>query len=137
MNQEKWPRPKAMKIREIIERIDMCPCGTDAHWKVILEVLTEGENHTQNGFYRNEWFEFAAKVLDSWNLLEHGTGIGFAWLTEEGKLLLEFLRDFGTEGYDITDDTGHPLWSIEYSWTLDDDPADHYGRWAKLTARPN
>ncbi len=64
-------------------------------------LLERAEDHDKNGgFYDAEdaeytWLEFGAKVIDAAGLIEHGTGIGWAWLTEEGKLLLKFLREFG------------------------------------------
>ena len=119
---DKWPRAKAFRVRPIIDRLRLCGCGSDAHWECVIELLSEAEAHSGDtpvpgpGFYRDKWFEFGAKVLDSWELLDHGTSIAWAWLTEDGALLLEFLRDFGTEGYNFEGTTGHPLWSIEYGW---------------------
>ena|ERR1700760_4421404 len=129
---EKWPREKALCLRNIIQRMgSVCGCGNSTEFECILELLKEAENHTENGFYRDKWFEFAAKVLDSWDILEHGSSIGFAWLTEDGKLLLEFLNDFGTESYNMEDDSGHPEWAHEFGW--DTEPADwssdSYLRW--------
>lgn len=42
--------------------------------------------------------EFIADVMSSshWDLLEHGTGIGYSWLTEKGAKLLQFFGDFGS-----------------------------------------
>lgn len=119
----RWPRDKAAKVRAIIEHMNLCSCGSNTHWECVLELLSEAETHTKDGFYRDTWFEFGAKVLDSWELLEHGTAIGFAWLTDDGKLLLEFLRDFGT------DEDGHPVWASEFSWTEVENDDDWYGKW--------
>lgn len=127
---EKWPRAKALKLRAIRARLNLCGCGSSSHWQLISELLREAQSHTHDGFYRDPWFEFGAKVLDSWDLLDHGTGIGFAWLTEDGELLLEFLQDFGTEEPDMNDDSGHPFWSIEFSWTVDAKETDSYSEWA-------
>ena len=128
---EKWPRGKALKIREIIERLRLCPCGSTAQWDCILELLSEAETHTDRGFYRDKWFEFGAKVLGSWDLIDHGTGIGFAWLSDDGRLLLEFLRDFGVEDYCMDDGSGtHPLWSIELDWDETQNDTDAYAEWA-------
>lgn len=127
---DKWPRDKALKVREIIRKMELCACGSNTHWECVKELLVEAEQHaSKEGFYRDKWFEFGAKVLDSWGLLEHGTGIGFAWLTDDGRLLLEFLTDFGTEDHDAEDGTGHPMWSIEFSWGDAEDKADSYGEW--------
>lgn len=110
----------------------MCGCGTDAHWECVLELLGEAEKHSDRGFYRDKWYEFGAKVLDGWELVEHGTGIGWAWLTDDGKLVLEFLQDFGTEDHSWDEGTGHPAWSIEYSWSAvkASQVIDSYEEWA-------
>lgn len=143
---DKWKRGQALKIREILERVALCGCGTAAHWEIIFELLQRAENHAARGsFYnfflqpndkqggiedvRDPWVEFGAKVLDSWDLIEHGTGIGWAWLTDDGKLLLEFLRDFGTENSNYEDNSGHPSWSCEFSWGETPKPNDTYSEW--------
>jgi hypothetical protein len=127
----KWPREKALRLREIVDKLGICACGSSAHWKCVLELLVEAENHSETGFYRDPWFEFGAKVLDSWELLEHGTGIGYAWLTDNGKLLLEFLRDFGIDDHDWNEDSGHPSWVIDFGWDGNENPSDSYGEWAQ------
>jgi hypothetical protein len=121
--QDKWPREKALGLRTILDKMQLCGCGNNTQWECLLELLEEAETHTASGFYRDKWFEFAAKVLDSWNLIEHGTSIGFAWPTADGKLLLEFLRDFGT------DDAEFPDWCMEFSWDADPDEKDTYAVW--------
>lgn len=42
---------------------------------------------------------FIAHVMAShpWHLLEHGTSIGGAWPSEDGQILLDFFRHFGTD----------------------------------------
>ena len=138
---EKWPRSKALKIREILERISVCGCGTAAHWQCVFDLLTEAENNSndrlsEKGFYRDQWFEWGAKVLDKWGLLEHGTGIGWAWLTDDGKMVLEFLRDFGLAEGCVTDDVGHPMWSYEFGWDEKEEPKDSYSEWMKAQPAP-
>lgn len=123
-----WPRENAQRAREVIGKLNLCSCGTNAHWECILELLEEASQHTKEGFYRDKWFEFGAKVLDSNGLIEHGTGIGFAWLTDDGKLLLKFLRDFGVEEDESKE---FPGWSTEFSWSSDKPKRnDAYGMWA-------
>lgn len=115
-------------IRSIFDRLELCGCGDpEAAPKVILMLLERAENHDKGSFYDPEgseypFIEFGAKVLDSWNLIDHGTGIGFAWLTEEGILLLRFLREYGTKRWPdwatinlISSANGEPF-----------DPADHH-----------
>jgi hypothetical protein len=127
----KWPREKALRLREVLDRLHLCDCGNSTQWECVLELLVEAENHSKDGFYRDRWFEFGAKVLDSWDLLDHGSSIGFAFLTADGTLLLEFLRDFGTVAGDLGDENGYPLWAEEFSWSIGEDANDSYGRWAR------
>jgi len=125
----KWPRPKALKIRSIIEKMGICACGTNAHWECVKELLEGAIEHKDRGFYRDNWFEFGAKVLDSWGLLEHGTGIGYAWLTGDGRLLLEFLQDFGLDDHCMDTGAGHPMWAVEFSWGEEAEDGDTYWEW--------
>lgn len=129
----RWPRLKALKVRDIIDSLSICGCGTSTHWECILELLTEGEKHLADGpsesFYRDKWFEFGAKVLDAADLLEHGSAIGYAWLTEDGIVLLEFLREFGILDHDELTSAGHPAWASEFSWGAREDQRDAYGLW--------
>jgi len=98
--------------REVFWKIDLCNCGQSNSWEIV-KFLLELSKDRVNGFYAaaecvsQEWIEFGAKVLDSWNLLEHGVGIGCASLTESGELLLRFLNEFGT------DDDNWPDWIKE------------------------
>jgi hypothetical protein len=127
---ERWPRDRALEVRAVLDRIDVCGCGTDAHLECVLELLVEAETHSEKGFYRDRWFEWGAKVLDKWELLEHGSEIGFAWLTDDGRLVLEYLREFGT------DDSGQPEWGSEFSWSEVEDGGDSYGEWVREAEAP-
>jgi hypothetical protein len=137
---EKWTRAKAIRVRTIVGKMNLCSCGTDAHWEVVLKLLEKAADHDKNGsFYGSAesdetkpWVEFGAKVLNSWELIEHGGGIGGAWLTDDGQLLLDFLRDFGTEDHDAIEGSGQPMWATEFSWDLTEDPHDSYGEWAQM-----
>lgn len=131
---DKWNRPKALKIRDVIERASGCNCGSATYWERVLEILSEAESHTDKGFYRDSWFEFGAHVLDKFSLLDHGTGIGFAWLTDDGKLLLEFIRDFGTNDHCLSTCEGWPEWTIEHSWSAEENANDSYGEWSNEQA---
>ena len=100
------------QMKKIFGRIELCGCGTNVHWDIVQELLEKAEDHDKNGsFYGTEgselapWIEFGAKVIDGWGLIDHGTGIGWAWLTEDGTALLAFLRQYGT---DSGDDNEHP-----------------------------
>lgn len=104
------------QIRSLLwERMKLCQCGSpEQTFQIVKELLERAEDHKANGsFYADahdangRWVEFAAKVIDSWDLTEHGTGIGYAWLTVSGKLLLGFLREYGTD----PDEESWPEWA--------------------------
>jgi hypothetical protein len=91
-------------------------------FSVGMAAALRGEGNKAPSFYdkaedaSERWVHFGAHILDNSDLLEHGTGIGFAWLTDEGKLLLEFLREFGTyPGTFGEDDAPWPSWAFDYS----------------------
>ena len=135
----KWPSERAVKVRDLIGKLSLCSCGDPtAAWRVILYLLQVAEDHDKWGSFSDRvevalvgdnylghppiaapplpWREFGAKCLDAWGLTEHGGGISSAWLTAEGDLLLDFLRDFGVEPWDMTDDSGWPGWSETFGW---------------------
>ena len=94
-----------MKLGEakvFLDKVKLCGCGT-SNWPFILYLLEKAEDHdTKGSFYDaadspQRWLEFAAKVLNEWDLIEHGTGIGYAWLTPEGVSLLAWLRKWGVD----------------------------------------
>ena len=97
-------------ITGVLARLNRpCNCGSAIVDDVIGAVLERAESHTDenategNSFYDPlddapaEWGEFAAHILDAADLLDHGSSIGWAWLTEDGQLFLKFLRYYGTQ----------------------------------------
>lgn len=94
------------------EKIGLCGCGSQggvADYAIVHGMLSRARHlDTMEGrgsvsFYEAmdaapaEWVEFGAKVLDSWGLLDHGTGIGHAWLTDNGVAFLLFLDEYGDD----------------------------------------
>ena len=77
---------------------DFCGCGSEAVGDLLLEVLRWcavpiGERPKEDGgCYRSAAWELAAKVLDRAGLVEHGTGIGWPWLTPDGAKFLEWVK---------------------------------------------
>src|ERR1700761_7086716 len=102
--------PVTDQLKEIFARLGLCECGSEADWIVILEFLERANNfeaiHSNSGSLTcsshpdaNERFvEFVVKVLDSWNLIDHGDNISNgAWLTDDGRVLQQWLRTYGTD----------------------------------------
>jgi len=117
----------AIGIRDRIEVLmSICRCGSVDSWGLVLAMLERSESiharhdpsgkHGQKGFFdpmpefdlSSSAVEFIAHIMGgSWGLLDHGSSIQYAWLTDSGKELLEFLREHGT------DPEAWPAWSPE------------------------
>jgi hypothetical protein len=90
-------------IREVVsEKLPLCNCGSES-WELVRELLENAEKGHDEGkvcFYEAwkdaspRWVELVAKVLDSVDLIEHGSSIGWCSLTDKGKLVLNFLRKY-------------------------------------------
>lgn len=78
----------------------LCGCGTGEDFDLLWDVLDWCDNNddpvvrasVKNGCYCSPAWELAAKVLDKANLVEHGSGIGWAWTTALGKGLLKWKK---------------------------------------------
>lgn len=92
------PEETFQLVKELLERAEQL-------WPENLEESAISTTKTKC-FYDDHkdaskrWVEFGAKVLDMANLLEHGGGIGHAWLTPKGVRVLQFLRQYGTDHND-------------------------------------
>ncbi|MBI2064896.1 MAG: hypothetical protein HYT62_02485 [Candidatus Yanofskybacteria bacterium] len=120
--QSVWSDKDQETLRVFNSKVSLCGCGSATEWDIVklllersrdIRVANEKESTDKPPcFYDSldgapgKWVEFGAKVIDHWGLLEHGVGIGHAWLTDEGELLLRFLSDFGT------DSDKWPEWSL-------------------------
>ena len=102
----------------INSKMRLCWCGSRSEFPLILKLLERAEKRNESykdsiSYYEplddipGYAVEVFAKVLDSWGLLEHGTGIGWAWLTDDGQMLIDFLREYGTQE---SRDDGSELW---------------------------
>ena len=79
--------------------LNLCCCGSGQDFDLLLEVLrwsASGEDRFKKngtgydeGVYQSVAHELAMKVLDAHGLTEHGSGIGWAWATEDGRKLLK------------------------------------------------
>lgn len=112
-----WSEANRDKVWVKTERLNLCNCGSGSNYHMILEMLTriaslrlKATGDMSDSMYQPaedasaRWVEFVAHVLDSWGLIEHGTGIGWPCLTDDGLLVKAFLEDFGT------DDDKWPEW---------------------------
>ena len=81
---------------------NLCGCGSSKDTALLYEVLEwcsldnkdpkrKEEPFAKHGCYCSPGHELAAKVLDRAGLIEHGSGIGWPWITEKGKQVLEYI----------------------------------------------
>lgn len=73
----------------------ICSCGSGQDFELLLEVFRfcamrpkpEGKS-----CYDSPGWELAAKVLDGADVIDHGTGIGWPWLSTEGEQVFAELK---------------------------------------------
>lgn len=79
----------------------LCGCGSDGPAQLLVQVLRfcaldhesqRAHPFGKEGCYYSTEHELAAKVLDKAGLVDHGTGIGWPWLTDWGRELLAALE---------------------------------------------
>ncbi len=91
----------------------LCSCGSREDFsELFMEVLRfcdcphtgdigkEKFPNMPRGCYSSMQHELAAKVLDSYDLINHGTGIGWPWTTDDGKKLLALIDRLEAERRD-------------------------------------
>lgn len=80
----------------ILAACGLCDCGTQRPSIMLISVLQNAakaaEDETRNSNYDSCCSELAAKVLDSYGWVEHGTGVGATWITDDGKRLLDLIE---------------------------------------------
>jgi len=84
---EKLP-PCLVKFHELL-------CGCDSPGKVydvLLKYLERLSKDKTGSGYKTAYELFFLYAVDHCGITDHGTSIGYAWLTEDGKQALEFLR---------------------------------------------
>lgn len=94
---------KDLEPGELVEEIcGLCGCGTAGKHSVgallyeVLKWCASGDARYvdgDKGCYRSQAWELAAKVLDKEDLIEHGTGIGWPWVTIRGEQLLALIDE--------------------------------------------
>ena len=85
----------------------LCGCGSGEDFALLKEVLvftslTPEERDARNalegkGTYLSAGHELAAKVLNRSGWIEHGTGIGWPWITEKGQKVLALIEELERE----------------------------------------
>ena len=103
-------KKQQQELRHILsDKIHFCGCGSDeAKWVLLQKLLERAEDQQVGdpGYYAplndipGYAVEFMAHALDGWGLIEHGTSIGYCWLTTRGEKVLAWLRLHGTD--DVT-----------------------------------
>ena len=75
----------------------ICGCGdSDAPWRELLRILRlRALDSWQPPTSDAEWL--MVNLLDGLGLLEHGSSLNGAWLTEAGESALAFLEEFGAD----------------------------------------
>jgi len=93
---------KQREIRHILDDVGFCGCGSSDKYEILkglLERAVVGGRFDEplGDAFSGRAVEFIADVMSSshWDLLDHGTSLGGSWLTERGKVLLQFFQDFG------------------------------------------
>lgn len=126
-------------IRTAIHKVPLCGCGsTETMWGIVRAVLernvpTNEPHDPRPGCYdpmpefelSRYGVEFVAQVLSETGFTAHGSGVGYGWLTGAGRLLLLFLRKYGTKGSGGLRDMGDtsqgywPIWADSCAPTSD------------------
>jgi hypothetical protein len=87
-------------VNNFYSRFALCTCGSHNPWEQIKRFLELAEDKNTS-FYAHDtedgWLVLLAHILDLNGLIEHGTGIGTAWLTPIGVHFLKFLREYGCD----------------------------------------
>ena len=87
--------------QQALDGLNLCSCGLGTEMEIVKEILQHAAN--QQSFHQllnqpyGRWVDFALKVLDGAELIEHGTGISCVSLTDKGTAALEFLVANGTD----------------------------------------
>lgn len=96
---EFWDEKRQSQIFDLFCKIQICGCGTNKEWEVVLIFLKRAKEENLNLLDKidnipESWIEFGAKALDTWGLIDHNYSIGSSSLTDEGRLLIKFLEEF-------------------------------------------
>jgi hypothetical protein len=96
-----WTEDRQNELLRIISRVNFCGCGTNRKWTT-MRVLLENAETRERPFYDPDdlpeteigFWEFAYNCMDSFGLMEHGSTMCSSMLTDDGHMLLDFLREF-------------------------------------------
>lgn len=72
-----------------------CGCGTSEEIaKDVMTLLLEISKGEREKIYEDSYNELIAHMLDSKDLIEHGSQIGGSWLTEKGESIIKEYKRF-------------------------------------------
>lgn len=100
-----YTQKQQRELRHILSgNVKFCGCGSDeSKWALLKKLLERAEDAKGPSFYEplddipGYAVEFMAHALDGWGLLEHGSSIGYCWLTDKGKKVLAWIRANGVD----------------------------------------
>lgn len=105
MNYDFEDKAQQSVIRQIVEDVGMCGCGSVGKWELIHMILDRaGSGESRKSLYEpiaddcgSRPTELIAHLMDGGRmaLLDHGTSIGGSWLSDRGKALLAFFSLYG------------------------------------------
>jgi len=80
----------------------MCGCGcNELAWRAILAALERAASDGKRSPLPDDGHVWMLHyVLDYAKLTEHGSNIQWAWITDEGRGVLDFLRQYGEDWKD-------------------------------------
>lgn len=120
MDKIKFFKPSPMQ--EAINELPCCGCGNpESVYQAIHTMLSyfdlknkpqipKSKEFDKIDIYENPFVLFMAYYLDNEEYLNHGTSIGYSWLTEKGETMLRYLKIMESFGYDLTRGPENILW---------------------------
>jgi hypothetical protein len=117
-----------LDIRTALSKLPLCGCGrADKMREIVRDVLARAaQPWPKDGRTRRISLdeampqhdlsdiavEFVAQALSETGHLEHGGSVGGSWLSEAGRLVLDFLREYGCDPGNIGDEAASwPAWA--------------------------
>lgn len=104
--------------QDLIHELGICGCGIpEEAYQAVLDMLKRAEDRKNGKLIldnNNPHELFMAYILDHLGLLEHGSSIYGAWLTDKGKKMLEALEKFAGCEFDF-----NLCFDDDYFWRIE------------------